>query len=450
MVPEDIAATSPWSTELPRSGKRTRRRDLAAPLIAVALLLLAHFLFGAGQTLSNLSLSAAIIAVGLAGVAIAGPRHATIGMLAGAAAIWAFALTGWAGPLERATPELASLFAAGVMWTMGYTAARQRRALDFTWTGIIWTSLVFCVWFFFTHVAGDFAKPMPGQANALFDAPASAALLFGLFVLVGAARVLHVIKRTHAEASSGAETFDRIIREGLGGILLVGFAVTCLLVTGTLVGVLFLASVLLGYVWWDTLGVIEPKERSSSVRLLSMLTPVAALALAGWGFWLVFMQHEALTGGDAIAGTAAHIGRLDAYFAAFLQQPVYGHGLGSIAAVGDQTTTLQNAGAMLAPGGAQNVVLTWLVETGVAGTAVLFLFLFAMHLALSRGFGSRRIPRTFLRLAFAASALMLLHGLADSSLDLPSAVWLYAFILGAGCGVASLQRGLKKRELQPV
>jgi hypothetical protein len=35
---------------------------------------------------------------------------------------------------------------------------------------------------------------------------------------------------------------------------------------------------------------------------------------------------------------------------------------------------------------------------------------------------------------------MLLHGMADSSLDLPSAVWLYALLLGAACGVATGRR----------
>jgi hypothetical protein len=51
-----------------------------------------------------------------------------------------------------------------------------------------------------------------------------------------------------------------------------------------------------------------------------------------------------------------------------------------------------------------------------------------------------KAPRTFLRLALIASLLFLLHGAMDSSLDLPSLIWLYALLLGAACGVAAYRR----------
>jgi hypothetical protein len=63
-----------------------------------------------------------------------------------------------------------------------------------------------------------------------------------------------------------------------------------------------------------------------------------------------------------------------------------------------------------------------------------------MHGRIIAALRSHRTPRTFLRLAAIASLLMLLHGVTDSSLDLPSAVWLYAFLLGAACGVATGSR----------
>jgi O-antigen ligase len=105
--------------------------------------------------------------------------------------------------------------------------------------------------------------------------------------------------------------------------------------------------------------------------------------------------------------------------------------------LGDAATTLFNAKAMLAPGEAHNIVVTWLVETGVAGLAMLVLALGAMHARIFGVLTSRRTPRTFARLAVMAGVLLLLHGLTDSSLDLPGVTWLYALLLGAACGLAS-------------
>ena len=102
---------------------------------------------------------------------------------------------------------------------------------------------------------------------------------------------------------------------------------------------------------------------------------------------------------------------------------------------------------ILAPGQAHNAFVTWLVEAGLVGLGVLVLVLASMHARIFGALSSRRIPRTFLRLAIAASALMLLHSVTDSSLDLPSAVWMYALILGAACGVASGGRTTRRDSL---
>jgi O-antigen ligase len=92
---------------------------------------------------------------------------------------------------------------------------------------------------------------------------------------------------------------------------------------------------------------------------------------------------------------------------------------------------------MLAPGGAQNVFLHWLVEAGVLGFIALILVLSAMHIRIASGLNERGAGRTLVRLSFAVGLLLLLHGVSDSSLDLPGVAWLYALLLGIACGVAS-------------
>lgn len=428
------------------SGRSTRRRHVSLqaclpPLLAIAFLALAHFLFGASSPVSALFVSACLIGAALLTVLLAGPRHVTFGMLIGAGAIWAFAVTGAAGRLDRALPTLAVLFAAGAVWTVGYVCARRRGVLDIAWAGLVWSSLVYCVWTFFRHIADALASAQgiaaPGPD---FETAPTAALLFGLFALIAAARVLHVVKQMDAQSLSRAMMIDRLFRDGLGGLLLLGFSATCLILTGSRVGMLFAAAVLLFQAWWDTRAITGRDHRSRWVRVLAQATPLAAAAIAAWGVGLAYMRDETVIGAVASQDILPRLQRLQVYFAAWLEQPFLGHGLGSIAQVRDHAMTLANAEALGAPGGAQNVVLHVLVEAGAAGLVVLALALGAVHAGLLRAIGAVKAPRTFLRLAFAASLLMVLHGVADSSLDLPSAIWLYAFLLGAACGVAVFRR----------
>jgi hypothetical protein len=416
------------------SSRRTRRRDYVPGIAAAACLLLSFFLYGAAQSTSTLIVSGCIIVCALVSVGIAGPHRVTVGMAAGALVIWLFTATGWAGRLERAAPELAALFAAGAMWTIGYVCARQRGALDIAWTSLIWASLTYCIWVFFSDLPHG-----PNSLNAGADAPLSptnASLLFGLLALLGSSRILHVVKQMDAEALSRSEMIDRLLRDGLGGLLLTGFALTCLILSGSIVGMLLSASVMLAHAWWDTRAIVNRDHRSTWVRWLGRFSPFIALALAGWGVAASALNVETVAA-VAASGETPRFARLTAYLHAIPSHLWFGHGLGSIELVGAKETTLTNALAMQAPGDAQNMFVHWLVEAGLLGSLALTLVVGAMHILIIRGFSAHTAPRTFLRLAIAMGVFMLLHGIADSSLDLPSAVWLYALVLGAACGVAT-------------
>jgi O-antigen ligase len=422
-------------------GRRVSRRAYLPPLAAIGVLLMSHFLFGAASPVSALFVSACLIAVSLLAVLFAGPRYVTFGMIIGAGVVWAFAVTGAAGHLDRAAPMLSVMFAAGAIWAVGYVCARQRGALDIVWAGLIWSSLIYCIWTFFLHI-GDALAAAQGATSPSpqFDTPVSAAILFSLFALIASARILHVVKMMDAQALSNSAMIDRLFRDSLGGLLLFGFSLTCLALTGSRVGMLLMTSLLLIQIWWDTRAITQRDHRSVFVRTMAGLAPFVALGFAVWAVALAFLRDE------TIVRTAAHpeilprLQRLQVYFSAWLEQPFFGHGLGSIDLVRDRLTTLANADALTAPGGAQNVALHWLVETGVVGTLVLALVIGAVHVGILRAFRTVKAPRTFLRLALIASLLFLLHGAMDSSLDLPSLIWLYALLLGAACGVAAYRR----------
>jgi O-antigen ligase len=426
-----------------RSSRRRpiRLRDVLPPLAAVAVLFLAHLLFGATQPLPALAVSAILVGVTVIGLVLAGPRQVTPGMLVGAGVIWAFGLTGIAGPLDRAAPQLAVLFAAGAVWTIGYIAARRRGALDITWNGLIWSSIAYCTWMFYGDVAASMAGARPTSISEGFESPAQGAMLFGLFAVLALARILHVVKQIDAEAVTRSRMIERVLRDGLSGWLLLGLALTCLVLTGSEVGLLLTIAVLIFHMWWDSLAITGRDHRGIIVRLGAQLAPFLALGLAAWGVGLSWLHDETVAPGAGVGATLSHVQRLEAYMQAWAQKPTFGYGLGSIESVGDRVTTLANAKAMLAPGGAQNVFVTWLVETGVAGLVMLVLALGAMHARIIGAMGTRRVPRTFLRLAVVCGLLLLLHGVTDSSLDIPGVVWVYALLLGAACGVATGSRG---------
>jgi O-antigen ligase len=429
-----------------RSSGRASRRAYLPPLIAIAFLLLSDFLFGASSPVSALFISACLVATALVSILLAGPRHVAFGMIVGAGVIWAFAVSGAAGNLDRAAPMLAVLFSAGAVWSIGYVCARKRGALDIAWAGLVWSSLIYCVWTFFLHI-GDALAAAQGALNPSpqFDTPISAAILFGLFALIASARILHVVKQMDAANLSHSAMIDRLFRDSLGGMLLFGFSLTCLAMTGSRVGWLFTTAVLLIQIWWDMRAITQRDHRGAFIRAVAAIAPLVALGFAGWGVALAFLHDETVGRGLAHPDMLPRVQRLQVYFNAWLESPLFGHGLGAITLVRDHAMTLANAEALAATGGAQNAPLHWLVETGVAGTLALALMLGAIHIGILRAFRTLKAPRTFLRLALVASLLLLLHGLTDSSLDLPSLIWLYALLLGAACGVATARRTPSER-----
>jgi hypothetical protein len=418
------------------AAKPARRRDGAPPLLAILILTVGFFLFGATEPLSTLLLSAGLIVCAFLSITLAGPRFVTLGMLAGAAAVWAagFASATLHGLPEHALPALAAVFAGVAVWSIGYIAGRSRDILNRTWSALIWFSFAFCLFTFLTHVGASLGRRAEPLA-AGFESPVAASLVFGLLAIVAASRVLHLIRQMNAESLSRSEMVGRLLRDGLGGLLLLAFSLTCLALTGSRSGLLFTGATIFGQTWWDTHALVSADHKSRVIRPIGRITPIVLVILAAWGFVDALAPNARLAGlRDAVDTMLL---RLDAYAGVWLQSPFIGQGPGSIELAGAQATTLANADAMSGPGGARNVVLHWLVEYGLAGTLAGAAFILAIIIAILRGMQGRRTPRTFLRLACAASMFLLVEGLTKSSIDLPAAAWLYMLLLGLGCGVAA-------------
>lgn len=418
------------------SGRRTRRRDYVLPLGAIATLFLGLALFGAEQKMAALVVSAMMCVSAIGALAIAGPRAAPWQAGAVLLLIWAYGASTLAGGLIEAIPQLVVLSAAVAAWTVGHLSGRTRASIDAAWAGLVWTGLAYCMWAFVGHVAQVMNSADAVSIAAGFSSPVAAALVFGALVLLGCARVTHVIKRIDAEGLARSEVLDRLLRDGLGGLLLAGFAATCLFLSGSTVGILLCGGVLVGHVWWDTRSILTRDHRSLWLRIAEKAAPVLSLLMIAGGVTLGWTHDETVQGAAAGLGDAPRLQRVFAYIDAWRQAPLLGHGLGSIEAVRDRSMTLANAIAMQAPGDAQNVAIRWLVETGAAGVLLGVVLLVAPAYVVIRSVGSRRTPRTFARLTVALALFLLAHGATDSSLDLPALFLLLAFVTGLSTGIA--------------
>lgn len=436
-----IQAAMGWDRPRRRTHEkeRPRLRDALPAILAACLLALAQVMFAAVNPVLALILSAAFALTAVAAVALGGRRSVTPAMLVGVLVLFAYGASGLAGPAYRAAPHLAVLFAAGCIWTIAYIAARRRGALDSAWSALVWSSVAYCVWVLVNASSGGIGQPLHPIAG-YFETPANAAVLFGLLSLVGASRVLHVLKQLDADALVGLRLVERLVRDAFGGFALLALALTCLFLVDSRPGILMTLGVLTGHVWWDTLAITTREHRGRLVRLGVIAAPLTAIVLSASGLALGLLQDETIPPGIGLTEEHPNLQRLNAYTNVWLESPITGHGLGSAATEIAPLQTLDNAKALLAPGGTHNMLLAWVVDGGLIGLGLLMVTLAAAHITIARTFGSRRAPRTFARLAFAASALMLLHGVTDSALNLPSAIWLYAFLIGAACGLAPSKR----------
>lgn len=122
---------------------------------------------------------------------------------------------------------------------------------------------------------------------------------------------------------------------------------------------------------------------------------------------------------------------------AFLRSPVTGGGLGGFATLNKLMVTSKTFADVWYINAAHNVYLQWLEETGVIGATLMFTIIGVILFEILRGLANRHGQRRLMRGVLAASAVLLIQGLADFSLQTPAITILWALILGLGFGVAT-------------
>lgn len=412
--------------------------------VVPALILIAHFFFGAALDLPALTMFA-VLSLVLA-VALAAP--VARGDLARMTPLWGLALPfaavlaaaglsltplapggphpmwEWAGLPPASTLNrsativevvkllgLAAVFILGCL--MGARSERARAALVvLLGLGAIYATISLAVFLAGLQPTG-FARLTGGFYSANI-----AATQFGVLLVLTTAWLVRQWSRT------GRMPVATRIGELTPALALILLFTVCLLLTASRAGIAATMLALALFLGWAALD----NKRSRWALMAGggfVILCVVVLIVQGNG---LFADRY----GDLPAGDTTRAAVAQAHWRAFLDSPLMGYGLGSYAQVNNQIMTTANAEALAASVVQHNAYLQWLEEAGLIGAVPMF-GLIAAILGVTAWRAWRR-PRNRVLVVglLAVSVLVLLHAAVDVSLNTPSFEAFWTLLLGFG------------------
>ena len=412
-------------------------------LIPVALLG-AHYARGAEGDAPYAALLYALLllAIGIASLAISKFRAATPGLVLVALIFSVWVWFGFAGNWSRAEIEVITLMAAGGAFLAGRAAGQTSEALIFVWRALVWTLLLFSIVALISHVFLYTSDPLiispehTSRLRAGFVSPNTAATLFGVAALIGVGLVVHSVNHAGPNVHTRHDLIDHIFKRAFPGFSLFIVASSCLWLTSSRAGLAayLLALVILVAAEYRSYRRGQRKKVQSFKRTRQIALVCASL------FVVVALFSEVLSTrvGNAASDVQSRFDMYVIYWNVWLEKPWFGHGLGSFNRVNDYLMTLDNVGTTGLMGAAHNVILQWLIQQGIIGTVLICSLIVSIHVPLVQVVGAKtRYSKTFIRMSLCASGLVILHGMVDYALEIPSIMWTYTFLLGLAHGRAT-------------
>ena len=414
------------------------------------ILLGAHYVRGAeGDDPGNTYMYALILSiVSLATFVTSRCRVAAPWLAATAVVFTAWVGLGLAGNWHRAQAEIITLTAAGFVFLAGSTAGRASETLSFVWRAMIWAWLLFAVLALIGHITNYTGDPMQSGAydatrlRAGFVSPNTTATLLSIAALFCLGKLLYAVNHASSDVKSRQEFVDYIFRASLTTIVALALTLSCLWLTASrFVTIICILSVII---------LVDAEYRTYRGRHLHLdgikkyirafVYGVLVMA-AVTTFVLEVLADRAV---EATSDLPSKLDLFGLYWSAWLEKPWFGHGLGSFNRVNDGLMTLENVGTTGTLGAAHNIVLQWLVQQGIIGSALMFGAVAAIHVSMIRAIQkTTRRSKTFLRVSLCVSCLVILHSMLDYALEIPSIMWTYAFVLGLAHGRSTTIIGIK-------
>jgi O-antigen ligase len=173
---------------------------------------------------------------------------------------------------------------------------------------------------------------------------------------------------------------------------------------------------------WD---LASQRKIRLTVRSRDLVLATAALAIVAVASVPTWTRVDELDSDATIRGQI-----FSTHWGAFLASPVFGHGLGSFNDINGQALTTDNYAVLWSIRAAHNVYIQWLEEAGVAGALPMFALVAAIMLISVFHVAKMRSGQTLARGLVASSVVVLLHGVTDYALQVPSIAAFWAFLLG--------------------
>lgn len=411
-------------------------------LVLPAILCLAHLTFGANQPAAALWLTT-IFGLALA-VALATPLRAGLHDLTPAlplallfflvigVALWSLTpwtpggphpLWAWAGvdrgaaTVDRTATliEIAKLLGLAAVFVVGALQGARRDRAQATVEAIVWVGGIYAAVSLLTFLSGAQVASLGGRLSGGFLSANSGGTVFGVLLVLGLAVFLRAWKRT-----IGQGVPRRLTATAVPLACLSLFAV-CLLLTASRMGLVASSVALAVFLLW---------EMASSGRARVPVMAGAAL-LIGLGALLTFGGNDLLwlRVGTLDGDVDVRSSIFSAHWAAFIDSPLFGYGLGSFDAVNSQIMTGETYRNLWLIRATHNVYLQWLQEAGLIGAIPMFALIgLVLIVSILRAAAGR--GRTLQLGLVCASLVVLVHGLTDYALQVPSIAAFWAFLLG--------------------
>lgn len=401
---------------------------------------LAHLAFGANQTAAAQWLTAAL-GIGLI-IAMATPLRGDAGALelripaalfAVVLAVALWTLTPW-GPggthpawtWAEVTPgaltvdrsatvgEITKLLGLASAFALGALQGVRRDRAQATAELIVWIGAAFALVALLSFVSG-LQVAQGGRLTGGFLSANSGATVFGVLTILGLALFLRSWRRTDGQGLSSRLTQTAV------PITCIALSLVCLILTASRMGMaatFCAAGVLL--VWTQAR---QSNGRGAILASSGLLIAVALLLLLG-GNDLLWSRM-----GQTGPGLNDRSALFSTHWDAFIASPLFGWGLGSFDTVNLHLMVAETAPHVWTIRAAHNVYLQWLEEAGVLGATPMFLLIGWIIVRSMRRVGSGSSHGLLMGLV-CANLVILLHGLTDFALQVPSIAAFWSFLLG--------------------
>lgn len=426
-------------------------RGTALLAAAVAPLYGAHLLFGANQPMAAQALTALCGLILIVGLTVPRLRQALpelkglwpvaglFGLVPAVAAVTlgagppgaAHPIWEWAGlppaiSVNRSATLLAmsQLLGLAALFLFGALAASQRAwgirfATVFLLGGVLWAAIAVIMFLSGTQI-GSFGRLGGGLLSSN-----SAATMLGILTVLATGWLLRALRESRELAGP-----DRVSRISFA-VAPLALLVFALILTGSRMGTLAtLAGVLTLGVWQ---AFADPGRSWRTLGIAAGVTLIAAVVV-GLGNDLVLRRVAALDQDVDIRSVIFAV-----HWRAFLDAPLWGSGLGSFTDVNSYLMSAETYEELWSIRATHNVYLQWLQEAGLIGSAPMFALIGLVIVASALRAGTLSRGGWALRALVAANVVVLVHGLTDYALQVPSIAAMWALLLGVQFGFGQVR-----------